>query len=331
MVLFVVATFVVNSPDGSGAVSQNALQISSNAVAENPLDQLSSADIAVQVAQLAQLEETVAVRNNADSANSQLALAPSAETVVAKPQVVATSLKSRKDIQTYTVQNGDTVSSIATKFGVTSDSVRWSNDISGEAIAAGRDITVPPVNGIVYTVKTGDTPDSLAQRYRANSELIIAFNDAEIAGLPVGQKIVIPDGIQPAATSRRSSGGSSSATGFAWGTGPVYTSNGYDYGWCTWHAANRRRETGNPIPSNLGNAITWYRIARNNGLPTGDEPRAGAVLWHANLGGLGHVAYVEKMNDDGSMLVSDMNYPSWGRVTYRTVPSSEFGNYKFIY
>jgi hypothetical protein len=29
--------------------------------------------------------------------------------------------------------------------------------------------------------------------------------------------------------------------------------------------------------------------------------------------------------------VSDMNYPSWGRVTYRTVPPSEMGKYRFIY
>ena len=152
--------------------------------------------------------------------------------------------------------------------------------------------------------------------------------------------IVIPDGVAPAiptvatptpvfsnTPARPASGG----YGFAFGSAPQYGSNGYDYGWCTWHAANRRIESGNPIPSNLGNAVTWLGVARAAGLATGSTPRAGAVLYHLNIGGLGHVAFVEKVNPDGSILVSDMNYPIWGTVTYRTIKPSEFGGYAFIY
>jgi surface antigen len=60
-------------------------------------------------------------------------------------------------------------------------------------------------------------------------------------------------------------------------------------------------------------------------------PQDGAVVYHKSIGGLGHVAFVEKVNPDGSALFSDMNYPIWGKVTYRTVPASEMGNYAFIY
>ena len=60
-------------------------------------------------------------------------------------------------------------------------------------------------------------------------------------------------------------------------------------------------------------------------MAVGNTPTSWCCFWHANIaGGLGHVAYVEAVNGDGSMLVSDMNYPTWGRVTYRTVPPSEF-------
>jgi surface antigen len=299
-------------------------------VVTGPLDQVSSADIAVHIARVTGLPERDSVTNHADTVSAVEANAPADTSVVAKPQVVGNALPTYKDIKEYTAVAGDTIASIAAKFGVSSDSVRWSNGLSGNNVAVGKVLVLPPagVNGVVYTVASGDTPDSLAQRFTADKDLIVSFNDAEVSGLKPGQRILIPNGIVQAAPVRAST---VSYTGFAWGTGAVYSANGYDYGWCTWHAANRRREIGRPIPSNLGNAISWYYIARNNGMAVGDTPAAGAVIWHARMGGLGHVGFVEKVNDDGTILVSDMNYPIWGRVTYRTIPPSEFGQYKFIY
>jgi surface antigen len=90
-------------------------------------------------------------------------------------------------------------------------------------------------------------------------------------------------------------------------------------------------QIGKPLPTNLGNAITWLSLARKAGLPTGSVPQAGAALYHKDISGLGHVAFVEKVNEDGSAMISDMNYPTWGRVTYRTIQPGEFGKYAFIY
>jgi len=331
LAMLVAVVFFVTKTPAKQAIQLNA---SANPIADQvvtgPLDQVSSADIAVHIARTVGLPERDSVTNHADTVTAIEANAPADTSVVAKPQVVASALPTYRDIQEYTTVSGDTISAIATRFGVSSDSVRWSNGLSGNTIAAGKKIALPPAgtNGVVYTVASGDTPDSLAQKYTADKDLIVSFNDAEVSGLQVGQRILIPNGIVQAAPQVRSY---SSYAGFAWGSGAVYNSNGYDYGWCTWHAANRRREIGRPIPSNLGNAISWYYIARNNGMPVGDAPAEGAVIWHARMGGLGHVGFVEKMNDDGSILVSDMNYPYWGRVSYRTIPASEFGSYKFIY
>jgi len=122
---------------------------------------------------------------------------------------------------------------------------------------------------------------------------------------------------------------STAALGLNWG------GNGYIRGYCTWHAANRRAAVGNPLPSNLGNASSWYRNAIANGMSAGYEPKQYAVLWHVNTSiarGLGHVGFVERVNDDGSILVSDMNYEAgFGRISYRTIQPAEFGNYRFIY
>lgn len=337
--LAVIGISIVRVPsdasNGSSHSSAIALVTSNNAVESKPLDTLASTDVAVHISRLVQLEESTAVINKADTASAELAVSSSDDQVLSKPQIVSTALKSKKDIKNYTVLDGETVSSIAAKFGITPDTVRFSNGITGEAIPAGKQITISPVNGITYSVKAGDTPDTLASKYNVSKEQLIAFNDAEISGtFKPGEVIVIPDAIQPAEVRTASYGIRSSSTrsvGFAFGNAALYGGNGYDYGWCTWHAANRRIQIGNPVPKNLGNASSWLSLARAAGLPTGSKPQAGAVVYQKNIGGLGHVAFVEKINDDGSALFSDMNYPTWGKVTYRTIQPNEFGNYAFIY
>lgn len=97
-------------------------------------------------------------------------------------------------------------------------------------------------------------------------------------------------------------------------------SNTYDYGYCTWYVKNRR---GASLPNGLGNANTWYSRASGMGLAVGSAPRAGAV-GTTTRGSLGHVVYVESVNADGSINISEMNAPYFGRVTHRTASASEF-------
>ncbi|MCA9342768.1 LysM peptidoglycan-binding domain-containing protein [Candidatus Saccharibacteria bacterium] len=331
ILLFVVASFVLQKPKTSGTTVSNAVLATQEESIANPLDQLSSADIAVTVARAAQLPEQVQIANHADTINAQLTVTPADDVVSAQPQIISTGLKSRADIKEYVVVEGDTVASVAQKFGVTSDTIKWSNGLTGDNLSAGVTLIISPVNGIVYTAKSTDTIDGLVNKYGLNKDRFVAINDLESGNLPTGQKIILPDATQPQVATTTSSRLSSAYTYSRSGFEAVYGYNGYSYGYCTWHAANRRAASGRPIPANLGNAISWYSRAQGAGFGVGSTPQAGAVLWHANLGGLGHVAYVESMNADGSILVSDMNYPSWGRVTYRTVSPGEFGSYRFIY
>lgn len=336
ILLTVVAGFVVQGRQTAGggrAVSQAAaIGTSSNAVV-NPLDQLSSADIAVHIARAANLDESQAVTNKADTVNAQQAVSSANQSVIAKPQVVSDGLKSRKDIQTYTVVAGDTVSSVAAKFGITSDTVRWSNNLSGENLTAGSQILISPVNGIIYQVKAGDTVEALAAKYHSNVDLLIAMNDTEISGLPVGQNIIIPGGSPATVTSTRSTASTAAlSAGFAWGgASAVYGANGYDYGYCTWWAANRRAQIGRPIPSNLGNASTWKVLAQRAGLGVGNVPAAGAVIWTPPRDYYGHVGFVESVNGDGSVNISEMNVYGWGRTNTKTLSAAEAAAYSYIY
>jgi surface antigen len=230
------------------------------------------------------------------------------------------------------------VESLAVKFGLTADSIRLSNGLTGSALEVGKTLVVPPVNGLVYKVKSGDTPDTLASKYRAEKSRIIAFNDAELGGLVEGDNIVIPDGLAPIVASKNSYVG-----GFAFGSAAVYGYNGYDYGWCTWWAAKRRADVGKPIPANFGDACNWVRAAQRASIPTGNVPSGAGDVIFTNSGCLGHVAFVEEMEEDGSIWVTDMNSHGqvsktdtspaggWNRVSWRHVTPDQFGRFQFIY
>lgn len=333
-ILLTIAGLVVADTTKGQPIARNAvLSAGSSEVVGTPLDQLSSADIAANASLAAALPETTAVINQADSAQAGLAVAPADNTVVAEPQSVSTSLKSRKDIQTYVVESGDSVSSIASKFSVTSNSVMWSNNLSGNNVSVGSKLRIPPVNGIVYTVQSGDTVDSLASKYNANKDGIIAYNDAEISGIQVGEQILIPNGQQPAPAV------TVLPTAAIYGS---YGSNGYDFGFCTWYVANRRAQVGRPVPSNLGNANTWAIIAATMGIATGSTPQVDAVAVKHSAAP-GHVAFVEQVNSDGSFWMSEMNSygqvsmadptprGGWDVVDWKLIPADEAGTYSYVY
>lgn len=323
-----VVFFVVQARSGSTASPLTLRTSSADQQVVNPLDQVSSADIALTVSRMSGMTEATAIKNQSETDDIQLAMAQVTDNVTTKPQVVATSFKSNKDIQTYVVQAGDTVASLATKFNVTSDSIRWSNNLSGNTLSAGSKLLIPPVgySGIVYTVKAGDTLDSLAVKYKADKNTLIAANDAELTGIHTGEQIIIPGGQQPV----RSYSGSYYSGGFAWGTSAVYGYNGYDYGYCTWWVASRRAQVGKPLPSNLGNASSWPYIGRLAGLPEGNVPRqyAAAVT---STAGEGHVVFVESVNADGSIVISEMNHLGWAVKDTAVIPASVASHYIYIY
>ena len=114
------------------------------------------------------------------------------------------SIKPRDSVVTYLVQSGDTVSSIANKFDVSIDTIRWQNGLKSiDAIKPGQKLEIPPVTGIVHKVKRGETIYSIAKKYDVVSQQIInwpfnTYANDEVFGLAVGQILMVPDGIKPA-------------------------------------------------------------------------------------------------------------------------------------
>ena len=318
-----------NTSDASALLSHSVV---ASDTMTNPLDQVSSADIAVTVSRMSGMAESTAIKNQSESDDVQVASSPITNNVVAKPQVSASAFKSNKDIKSYTVVAGDTVASIAAKFSVTSDSIKWSNGLSSDTVAAGTKLTIPPtgLTGIVYVVKAGDTIDSIAAKYSADKNQLIAANDAEIAGIQVGEQIIIPNGQQPVQRYTPTYTAPAASTGFAWGGAAIYGYNGYDYGYCTWYVAQRRAAIGNPVPANLGNASSWGYIARGAGMATGSTPQQYAAVVTSTRGE-GHVAFVEAVYEDGSVLLSEMNTAGWAVKSSKTISAAQATGSGYIY
>ena len=104
-------------------------------------------------------------------------------------------------------------------------------------------------------------------------------------------------------------------------------SNLYASGQCTYYVYDK---VGGKIGSTWGDAKNWANAAAQSGYTVDNSPKQGAIM-QTSQGGFGHVAYVENVNNDGSVKVSEMNYGHGpGVVTSRTISASQAGSYNYI-
>lgn len=176
---------------------------------------------------------------------------------------------------------------------------------------------------VVYTVVAGDNLSKIGTAYNVEWQRLWAknLNIKHPDLIYVGDKITIPEPSEQLKRDLPAVVALPAKTPGVVAAAPVYDgSNTYDYGYCTWYVKNRR---GASLPNGLGNANTWYSRAAASGMAVGSAPRAGAV-GTTTRGSLGHVVYVESVNSDGTIQISEMNAPVWGKTTYRTASASEF-------
>ncbi|MEX2007109.1 MAG: CHAP domain-containing protein [Candidatus Saccharimonadales bacterium] len=96
--------------------------------------------------------------------------------------------------------------------------------------------------------------------------------------------------------------------------GSIYNwqTGGYGFRNCTDWVSFRIRSSGGYVPSGMGNANQWDNRAPGKGYVVSSTPKVGAVAV-SNFGFYGHVMYVEAVNEDGSILVSDYNRAGTGK------------------
>ena len=180
-----------------------------------------------------------------------------------------------------------------------------------------------PVEPVKYTVLAGDNLTRIAEAHSI-SWLRIWNKNSELTNPDLiypGQVFLIPDNSEqladrpvPAAVVQQLAPAAAAPT-----TRGAIAGNTYDAGYCTWYVKNRRPD----LPNNLGNANTWYYRAQAQGYAVGSAPRAGAV-GTTTAGEFGHVVYVERVNGDGTILISEMNYAGLYSQRTRTAGAGDF-------
>ena len=109
----------------------------------------------------------------------------------------------RREIITYTVRSGDTVSGVAARFGLSFETLMWSNpsiEAVPDLLKLGQELVILPADGAYHTVVSGDTLASIAEYYKVAVEDIVNYELNQIpqdGQLFVGLKLVIPGGRKP--------------------------------------------------------------------------------------------------------------------------------------
>src|SRR3989338_5044736 len=92
-------------------------------------------------------------------AASNLDFPSQTQSIIVGEDVLKTDIsqKPRDKIIEYTVEKGDTISTIARKFGVSENTLRWANNLTGDSLNIGDSLQIIPVTGMVHKVASGDT------------------------------------------------------------------------------------------------------------------------------------------------------------------------------
>lgn len=168
---------------------------------------------------LAIIQKQGGIMQTEESATNPLILI-NEEAVAVKPRTIGSISSTeefisqkRNSIVNYTVQKGDTVSTIARRFDITVNTILWANNLgSYSLIRPGDSLIILPDSGVMHTVKSGDTISKIARAYGVEEEKILSSNQLG-ATLRIGDKIMIPGGrrITVAATTPAASSGSNSS------------------------------------------------------------------------------------------------------------------------
>ena len=345
LIPYIVAGLVVLTLVFVGSVDKHSSEVSlslSTFAANNydvSVDQLSELYMVADLSDALGLASAPDVASNYIITNTMYDSGQTSTGKLEKPSI--TNISTSRGVIEHVVEDGENMDIIAAKYGVSTDEIRWSNDLKTTEVGAGTVLYIPSTSGIVYTVKADDTIESITEKYGSNAEEIIALNDLEVSGISEGMRIVIKGGSLPeterpeyVAPTRQSTSsytytylGSSSVRQNIEVVGYFYDLGGpwYTPGQCTQWAWYNRQDL--PL---LGNANMWAVNARAAGYLVDNTPSAGAVL-QTTEGWYGHVGYVEAVNPDGSIIMSEMNYGVPYRVIRSTIPASAVGNFNYIH
>ncbi|WP_414042212.1 LysM peptidoglycan-binding domain-containing protein [Macrococcus animalis] len=253
----------------------------------------------------------------------------------------------------HTVQAGESLSLIAGKYNTSVSNLMKLNNLSGYLIFPNQKLKVSgsttarpttntgastrsnTANAKTHIVQPGDYLAKIASRYGVSIQNIKTWNNLSSNIIYANQKLIVSGAAAGTVTIPTSGVKKAPVKVTSIPTvvkSPTFAhANLYDYGQCTWYVFNKRAAIGKGISTYWWNAAGWANGARNDGFIVNSTPAVGAIATTTD-GPLGHVAFVERVNADGTIMVSETNYltPA-GVVGYRTLTLSQMSRYQFIH
>jgi len=329
---------------GTSSTNVNSLSAATN---QTSVDSTVAASVAASVAKTTNLSVATSVANLSISTQLTSEISQSDTITSTKPQIILATEDNRL-VTSYTTVAGDTVDSLAAKFGISAQTIRWANNLTtSSAVNPGTTLKILPFNGVLYSVKSDDTIASIAKKYQVDQTRLVIKNDLDVSGLQPNTSIILPEGtlpeeerpgyVAPVVYTQSYGTGFGGNTWFiSYGT----PDNGlYAHGNCTLYTYNRRRALGLTVGDHWGNASSWAYMAAlptsqgGGGLLVDHTPSVGAII--QNGGYLGHVGVVEAILANGDISISEMNaYVSGGGyniVSGRIVLAGNVSQYSYIH
>ncbi|MCC6629529.1 MAG: LysM peptidoglycan-binding domain-containing protein [Chloroflexi bacterium] len=145
----------------------------------------------------------------ADPRDRRLALpAPAGRSALAGDYLAVPALPitlAPQRIGVHEVKAGETLSTIATQYGVDVPTLQWANGLTDPTAqpTVGQQLRVPPVKGMLHVVRQSDTLDSIASTYRVPVQAIIDYRPNGIrdaADVAPGRMLLAPGGTMPERT-----------------------------------------------------------------------------------------------------------------------------------
>lgn len=225
---------------------------------------------------------------------------PQTDTMVANASLNTLVPKDRPRTSTeeYVVKRGDTISSIASYYSVSTQTILWANNMSSsDYLKLGQTLEIPPRDGVIITVAKGDTVESLAKKYSADAADIVDYAWLEAPyTLTVGAEMFIPNGEMPVVVVKKptiaSTPSTYKASSVPYSGGVADPNVGRFLGW----------PVGGPSAISRGYFSGHYGIdfyPTGGGRPNVIAACAGTVIssgwgyWGTNYGGYGNYVHID--------------------------------------
>ncbi|MEX2052869.1 MAG: peptidoglycan DD-metalloendopeptidase family protein [Candidatus Paceibacterota bacterium] len=183
-----------------GSASEGQRSVFSNLLTRYIDETAASVVINPSQSQLADINSVIAHLGNDKVPSPSTLSTIQGNSVVSHGTIVSDILNEFTDrgtqVATYTVQEGDALSFIASDYGVSIDTIIWANNLkNADSIKPGLELKIPPVSGVIHKVTKGDTVSSIAKKYGVEASEIISFNLLpQDASLQLNQELIVPDG-----------------------------------------------------------------------------------------------------------------------------------------